>query len=267
MRKRHKSTAKVGMSKAPDFVMRDTAGRWHVLECKGTQTSRHYQQTVLKTALAQKRAIQILGSIQGQQLASSLYIAHAMDDLQSNMKIIDPDEDEPLIRLTGQQVDEMEAKADRLAVAQALGSIGLDELAVEMSLPPDVDLESELLRPSELARLRLSREVRVARATAQTRAQNLDTFTHGHRQYQGRVVELDLPPTAVQVPFRKVRIRQGVTPNLIQELASTDSLLDQSVDDRVRPYTASAQIAVEASQNHTALTYGDVLYAELEWKR
>lgn len=47
-------------------------------------------------------------------------------------------------------------------VAYALGSIGLNETAVEKSLPPDVDVESELLLPSERARLRSSREARVA---------------------------------------------------------------------------------------------------------
>ena len=37
-RTKHKSKAKVGTSKAPDFVMQDQSGKWHVLECKGTQS-------------------------------------------------------------------------------------------------------------------------------------------------------------------------------------------------------------------------------------
>jgi hypothetical protein len=267
LRKKHKSKAKVGTSKAPDFVMRDTAGKWHVLECKGTQSSRDYQRRVLKTALAQKRAIQLFGSIQGQQLASSLYIAHENERSGSSMRVIDPEEDDPLIRLTEQQAGEMEAKASRLAVAQALGSIGLNEVAVEMSLPPDVDPESELLLPSELARLRSSRGARVARATEQARARSLDSFTHRHRRYEGRVIEVDLPPPTVQLPYRRVRIHQGVVSEIIQELTSVDSLLDHSVDDQIHPYTFSARIVVEADQDHTTLTYGDVLYSELEWIR
>jgi hypothetical protein len=31
------------MSKAPDFVTQDATGKWHILECKGTQSSRDYQ--------------------------------------------------------------------------------------------------------------------------------------------------------------------------------------------------------------------------------
>ncbi len=267
LRKKRKSKAKVGTSKAPDFVMRDIAGRWHVLECKGTQASRDYQRRVLDTAVAQKHAIQLMGSIQGQQLASSLYIAHEKDRSRSHMKIVDPEEDDPLIQLTGNQAGEMQAKASRLAVAQALGSIGLNEIAVEMSLPPDIDVQSELLLPSEITRLRTSREARVARATEQARARNLDTFTHGLRQYEGRVVEFDLPPTGIRLPYRKVRVRQGVTPEIIQELASAGSLLDHRIDEQVAPYTTSARIAVEAGEDHTALIYGDVLYSEIEWIR
>jgi hypothetical protein len=267
LRKKRKSKAKVGTSKAPDFVMRDTTGKWHVLECKGTQASRYYQRKALKTALAQKHAIQLLGSIQGQQLASSLYIACDKEKSGSSMRIIDPEEDDPLIRLTEEQADEMETKASRLAVAQALGSIGLNEVAVEMSLPPDVDPESELLLPSELARLRSSRGARVARATEQARARNLDRFSHHHRRYEGRVVELELPPPTEQLPYRRVRIRQGVVPEIIQELTSTGSLLDDTLDDQIRPYTAAAEIVVEATQDHTALTYGDAFYSEVEWVR
>ena len=264
LRKKHKSKAKVGTSKAPDFIMRDITGKWHVLECKGTQAYRAYQRRALKTAVAQKHAIQLLGSIRGEQLASSLYVAHEKDKSPSHMKIIDPEEDEPLIRLREQNAGEMEANANRLVVAQAFGSIGLNEIAVEMSLPPDVDLDSELLLPSELARLRFSRDERVARATEQARARNLDIFTHHHRRYEGRVVILDLPPAGAQFPYRKVRIRQGVTPDLIEEISSTGSL-DQRVDDRVRPYTAPARLVFDAAQDHMALTYGDILYSEVEW--
>jgi predicted helicase len=45
-------------------------------------------------------------------------------------------------------------------------------------------------------RWRLPRDARVARATEQARARNLDIFTHHHRRYEGRVVELDLPPVS-----------------------------------------------------------------------
>jgi hypothetical protein len=88
--KKHKSKAKVGTSKAPDYVICDLAGKWHVLECKGTQSSRDYQRKSLKVAMAQKRAIQFVGSIRGEQLAAALYIANATESGRTHMKVIDP---------------------------------------------------------------------------------------------------------------------------------------------------------------------------------
>jgi hypothetical protein len=69
--------------------------------------------------------------------------------LRSHMLVVDQDEDDPLIRLSGQEAEEMVVKASRLTVARAMGEIGLNEVAIEMSLPPDVDADSELLLPSE----------------------------------------------------------------------------------------------------------------------
>lgn len=265
LRRQHKSKAKVGMSKAPDFVMRDSSGKWHVLECKGTQSSRDYQRSALKTAVVQKHALQLAGSIRGEQLASSLYIANEKDTLSSCLKIIDPEDEDPLLRLTGLHADEMVRSANRLAVAQALGSIGLNEMAVELSLPPNVDPESELLRPSEFMRLRTSREERTARATEQVRERVLNKFSHNRRPYEGRVLELELPQTGTSFRFRKVRIRQGVTHDLIEAVAADDSLGDETLDARVAPYTGSATIKVESDGRSTSLTYGDVLYSELTW--
>jgi|SRR5579883_84051 hypothetical protein len=265
LRKKRKSKAKVGMSKAPDFVMRDATGKWHVLECKGTQTSRDYQRRVLATAMVQKRALQLVGSIRGEQLASSLYIANEQDKTSSHLKVVDPDNEEPLIRLTGQHAGEMEEKANRLAIAQALGSIGLNEIAVEMTLPPNIDEPNELLLPSELYRLRSPREGRVASAKEQVRARNLNQFMHRHHRYEGRDVEFDLPPRGIHFRFRKARLRQGVSADLLTELAATDGLQEDNVDSQIKPYTAEAGIVLQTRDRQTSLAFGDVFYSELTW--
>ncbi|HTF76082.1 MAG TPA: hypothetical protein VK620_17420, partial [Bradyrhizobium sp.] len=229
-RKQHKSKAKVGMSKAPDFVMRDATGKWHILECKGTQSSREYQKSVLKTAIVQKHAIQLVGSVKGEQLASSVYLTNEKGQPRSHMLVVDPDEDDPLIRLSGQQADEMVVKASRLTVARAMGAIGLNEVAIEMSLPPDIDADSELLLPSERARLRSARGDRLARATERARASTLEGFEHDGRKYEGRVGLFDLPPVGPEFPYRKVRVRQGVTPELIREVSVSEVHIEERVD-------------------------------------
>jgi hypothetical protein len=49
------AAAKVGPTKAPDFVIKDAAGKWHVLECKGTQSGRAKRNVYLEKALSQKK--------------------------------------------------------------------------------------------------------------------------------------------------------------------------------------------------------------------
>ncbi len=262
LRRQHKSTAKVGMSKAPDFVMHDIYGKWHVLECKGTQSGREYQRSVLKTAVVQKRALQLIGSIKGEQLASSLFIANEDGHSSSHLKIVDPDDDDPLLRLTDQQADEMVRSANRLTVAQALGSIGLNEMAMEISLPPDVDRQSELLRPSEFKRLHAPWEDRATRATEQVRKRTLQRFQHNRRLYEGKVLELELPPS---FRFRKLRIRQGVTRDLIEAVSQDDKLMHDTLDARVSPLTGSTTIEVQSDERRTSLNYGDILYSEMSW--
>lgn len=97
--------------------------------------------------------------------------------------------------------------------------IGLNEVAIEMSLPSDIDADSELLLPSERARLRSARRDRLARATERARASTLEGFEHNGSKYEGRVGLFDLPPVGPEFPYRKVRVRQGVTPELIREVS------------------------------------------------
>lgn len=252
------------MSKAPDYLICDLTGKSHVLECKGTQSGRDYQRKSLKVAVAQKRAIQLVGSIKGEQLAAALYIANAQDQRRTHMKVIDPD-DPPIIRLTN-QAHEIDLKAQRLGVARAMGMIGLNEIAVELSLPRDINPDSELLRPSEASRVRAPREARYARASEQARKRTtLVHYTHGSRRYEGREVHIELPPTATQLPFRNVTIRQGVIPELIEEVSAANFLLDDDLDRRIRPFSKTGPVVQESDRNRTAISYGDILFSEAIW--
>ena len=217
LKRKPKSKAKVGPNKCPDFVMQDMNGRWHVLECKGTQVQ-GYQNASLKTAVQQKHALRLSGPIKGEQLAAALFIANEESDSPTHLKIIDPDDDDPILRLTAARADEMDIKANRIAIARAFGTIGLNEMAVELSLPSDINPNSELLRPSESLRIRSPRDARYERASEQVRESRLIQFTDRGQIYRGREVEFELPPTGGRLPFRSVVIRQGVAASVIEEV-------------------------------------------------
>ena len=102
------AAAKVGPTKAPDFVIKDIAGKWHVLECKGTQSGRAKRDEYLDNALSQKSMIQITGRLRGERLAAGLAIANERSKEQTQMRIVDPDGDDPLLQLDDQQSDEID---------------------------------------------------------------------------------------------------------------------------------------------------------------
>jgi hypothetical protein len=263
LRKKHKSKAKVGPNKCPDFVMQDTTGKWHILECKGTQIN-SYQDKALNTAVQQKCAINLVGSIKGEQLAASLFIANEQSTSPTHLKVIDPDDDPPIIHLTENLAAEMDAKAGRVAVARALGMIGLNQMAVELSLPPDIDPNSELLRPSEALRARSSRREGHERAAAQARERTLTTFTDRGRRYGGREAHIELPPTGGRLPFTSVVIRQGVQVSLIAELTASGFAFE-TIDERVAPFRTNARILMESDSHRTALRYGEMIFSEVIW--
>jgi hypothetical protein len=263
LRRRQKSTAKVGPSKAPDFVLRDSTGRWHVLECKGTQSGRGTRNTLLKNALSQKQVLQIIGAIRGERLAAGLSIANEQTRGGTHLRIVDPDVPEPLITLGDDQTNFIQRKAHRIAVARALGLIGLGEMAVELSLPPEVGSAEEFLRPSEISRIRASRPDRYGRATRQLRDRRLVSMEDGHRHYEGRRVQFELPVTGRDLPFNEIIVRQGVNRELLRELADAPAEFDDDLDTRLQSYTADANITLVSDGRRASLNYGEVLFSEL----
>src|SRR6266496_1877836 len=106
---RNVPTAKVGPGKAPDYVILDNAGKWHVLECKGTQSGPSSRDRFLKDALSQKQVILINGAICGERLAVGLAISHEDQRRDSELRIVDPDVD-PVLTLSPPQEKEMQSK-------------------------------------------------------------------------------------------------------------------------------------------------------------
>src|SRR5260370_25979646 len=113
IRRRRPPTAKIGPGKVPDFVIQDTMGKWHVLECKGTQSGRAERNKFLRTALSQKQVIQLSGHLRGERLAAGLAISNELDRSQTQLRIVDPDVT-PLIEIGDAQANDLELSARRL---------------------------------------------------------------------------------------------------------------------------------------------------------
>jgi hypothetical protein len=133
--------AKIGSGKSPDFVVLDNVGKWHVLECKGTQTTRRQSLYQLDRARQQKRAIEIDPALAGFSLAAGLYLASEGSHEHSRMMVHDPSVVSRLIRLDDNN-GAMNA-ARRLTVARSLGLAGFTHLADELNF---VDTKNDALR-------------------------------------------------------------------------------------------------------------------------
>ena len=261
LKREFKSKAKVGPNKCPDFVMRDASGKWHILECKGTQV-RGYQSSSLKTALQQKNALRLAGAISGERLASALFIANEESEYPTQLKIIDPKDEEPMLTLNADQAKTMDINAQRLSIARALGMIGLSEFATELAFPPSITPTVEFLRPAESRRLRLQTEVRYRRATDQVHELPFITFVSGGIKYRGREVTFGLPSTNGRVPFKTVNVRQGVRASIVENILRLSTTPNKLYEDRIqKPSTIG--IVTKSEPRHTTLRFSNIIYSEI----
>jgi len=193
-RRSGRKPAKVGPSKCPDYVLQDRQGRWHVLECKGTQSSRYYMEKQLKNAQSQKYMIDIQGAARGERLAAGVYLGNDDNGEDSRLVIVDPEpEREPLAVIDDSNRREAEIVIRRLEFSRALGMAGADALSDVLSLPMQPDYNEDvmrLLRPAERERLSSSSpEDRWSRAVSSTHLGDGATFEESGRTYVGKVVQ------------------------------------------------------------------------------
>ena len=264
MKRKKVAKAKVGPGKAPDFVIQDLQGKWHVLECKGTQSGRSARNAFLKTARVQKNIIQIVQSVRGERLAAGLSISNDANRKPSQLRIIDPaDETESELTLGENQEKEMQSAAHRIAVARALGVVGLSEAAMEMWLPEEVVGADDFLRPSELLRLRQSRRQRSEKATRQIKDSALEPFQRDHRRYQGRSFSFSMPQLGIESDVGEISVKVGVSDDLLRSVESSPTRTTD-LGEAAEPFAANARVVLESSEDRAVLRYGELLYAEFK---
>jgi hypothetical protein len=124
----HVSRSKRGPSKTPDFICVDSSNRLHILECKGTQTSRHYLDRALSNGVDQKNNLSN-GSIFASCMVGGLFIPQARSSEHAQMVFIDPKPHPALKLLLEMDPMEVARAVRRQSFAKALGTAGLWVLA------------------------------------------------------------------------------------------------------------------------------------------
>ncbi|MCU5534299.1 hypothetical protein OCA90_26815 [Bacillus cereus] len=147
--------SKRGPSKTPDFILLDSSGDLHILECKGTQTSINRLEKQLDDGKEQVDNLNDSGGIISEKLVTGIFIPQFNSTEKAYFKIIDPEfsldfadvkKEEVVVRcLQGQLAKELQMVDKRewgnyIANIKDLKAVNLEHLFEEFKIN-DVNLD------------------------------------------------------------------------------------------------------------------------------
>ena len=130
-----------GTYKSPDFIFEDADGKFHIVECKGTQDSPRALMSQLQRGRAQKRNVLFPAEDRqvAQRLVAGLYIARGNAGARSMLAISDPSPEEhgSIVRIS-HSVDaaQLGDPLRRAELARALQLAGAPAIAEELIKAP-----------------------------------------------------------------------------------------------------------------------------------
>ena len=260
--------AKRGPGKAPDFVCVSRNGRFHVVECKGTQTSTAYRDEQLGLPLskgsrggnAQKRTVSFPANIAGERLACGTFISSDLEQ-RSSLKIIDPEEP-PLLEVGEENGPMAFDPIARGTLAQMLRASGFPQAANLAAFPEGrprgIEGERYVFAPIE-ERAERFREARVELAE-RPRAEDL-TSDRGPLIGRRSVIELPAPLILNDKIVRRIELQQGVNPELIED--DSAYLLEESILERKQDPGVLGVAEFESDKNEVIMSIGKLFRSEL----
>ncbi|WP_157572700.1 hypothetical protein [Nevskia soli] len=120
----HANRARRGPSKTPDYIAVDSKGHLHILECKGTQTSRAYLMEALEKGIAQKNNLSN-GTIFRSCMVGGLYVPQWNSEESAELVFIDPELNEDLKELSKIDSATIARAIRRQSFSKALAAAGL----------------------------------------------------------------------------------------------------------------------------------------------
>ncbi len=230
-----------GPTKSPDFVCLDKHGKFHIIECKGTQcgtAAREHQLSHIATngtpsgGIVQKRMIVLQPSFRGQRLACGVNIEREGGKGVSDLRIVDPEGEIPL-EIDADKVTTAYDPILRGSLARALRSAGLqvsaDVIAAPSGETPGVQSEmNSRPRRVETARREFVQERRERAQAELVEAAKVQSFQWQNAAFVGRQVQLDLPRSLLVDGkfYRSVVIRQGIRLEALKRISG------EALDDR-----------------------------------
>jgi len=256
------SNAKNGSRKSPDFVGLDGTNRFHVIECKGTQSGSDYSRKQLRDGVPQKHAIRFANPIRGQSLVTGFKISRADDPSLSSFAIHDPEPEVPPLDIAE---DEVQVAAETIArgkIARGLMLAGAPNLSRIVAAPFGDDpgnLPGTLLLGGEderLSQLRLAAQYDPERLTAS------DGFL-------GREATLELP-FRIETPngeFSRAFVRSEVAADVVKSWQE-EVRREGRVEDRLNPdqeSMAKGEVVTESNESGGELLDGKLYRSRIQF--
>lgn len=266
-------TAKRGPNKTPDFVARDTSGVWHVVECKGTQSSPDYSESQLGNpwpfatgGVAQKRSIVFPRAHTGQRLVCGLCIGVQDGKFPSHLTIIDPEPEDPFTVMP-RQMGEVNDAAARSTLSKALRLAGFETTAEATAAPLGRFPDSVRLRGSRFEDQRQARvDERDARARVELGFDGGLSAVHdlgGDFRGRERVFELPRPILVDGTPVSRAVVRQGVNAGVLAELRERPTIEEPLADAGTDFVESIGRTIVKGDERSAAMVIGDLYRSEL----
>ncbi|WP_234085955.1 hypothetical protein [Azonexus sp. R2A61] len=263
-------TAKRGPNKTPDFLARDAAGKWHIIECKGTQSGSEFSEKQLGTkgppptgGIAQKCSIRFPPSHTGQRLVCGLSIG-VEGRTGSVLKIIDPEPEDPFEVETDQLIYAEDA-ANRGVISRVLRMSGFEVTAESVASPfgsrPDATRAASARAESARKKMVEERDQKSRREIRSIVGQRL-VFDGNFR---GREIPIELPREiwVNEEPVRKVILRQGVCREALEELEQKPSVEDLADNKHVSWTQLIGRNVVETDRLSATMRIGDIFRSEI----
>lgn len=258
------TTAKNGARKSPDFVALDARGRWHVIECKGTQSGPSYCRTQMDRGLAQKRAIEFQGTLKGQSLVTGFDTANAASDTASRLVIIDPEPEGPPLEIGPDDRPFIRDCVARGTIARAMMLASAPNLSRLVAAPFGDD--PRLRADDETTSFRRKR-------AAQLREEGKDDRERltSAGEYLGREMTIELP-FEVKTPkgfFRQATVRSEILDDVVKEFEEevrSDSTEHRDRLARSQQNLAVSRIKTETTERGGLLTVGNLFRSLIEFR-
>jgi hypothetical protein len=257
-------TKKVGPQKSPDFVVLDAANKWHVIECKGTQSSPAHSTQQLKRARQQKGAIEIKAAFKGSSLAAGLYLASESSAKLSRIVVQDPETPEPLIRV--ENADIAYRAACRVTTARCFGLAGMPQLAYEAAFAQTDDTRlQDLFTAYERTRGQLPLSQRIDNALTELGMTRHEFAVNGEL-YSGRQISLEIPWPQNGYRPRRVTVQQGIRAQYLEAIRgqSRGNLLE-SIEDTSRDSIGDDPLSFTEKEYDASLRQGQLFICTIKF--